>query len=69
MTKDKCWNIIEHHTDSLCDKLIKSMREDIDDPKDNFGDEDFFTKMSEKELKVYVEDQILADGFLTADEK
>ena len=32
-------------------------------------EKDFLTKKSKSELRKYVEDQILADGFLLADEE
>ena len=50
-------------------KLIKMIVDDFKNQKNNFGEKDFLSKLTKKELEKYVEDQILADGFLVADEE
>jgi len=57
------------HADYLHSKLIKMIVDDFKNQKNNFGEKDFLTKKSLSELRKYVEDQILADGFLVADEE
>ena len=42
---------------------------DFKNQEDNFGEKDFLSKLTKKELEKYVEDQILADGFLVRDEE
>jgi len=59
----------KYHADVLYDKLIKGMVDDFEDQQGHFGEKDFLTKKSKSELRKYVEDQILADGFLVADEE
>ena len=56
------------HADYLHNKLIKLIVDDFKNQKDNFGEKDFLTKLTRKQLEKYVEDLILADGFLVADE-
>ena len=57
------------HADYLYDKLISMIVDDFKNQKNNFGEKDFLSKLTKKELEKYVEDQILADGFLVADEE
>ena len=57
------------HADYLYDKLMTMIVYDFKNQKDNFGEKDFLSKLTKKELEKYVEDQILADGFLVADEE
>ena len=56
------------HADYLHEKLINLIVYDFKNQKDNFGKKDFLTKLTRKQLEKYVEDLILADGFLVADE-
>jgi len=56
------------HADYLHDKLMRMIVDDFKNQKNNFGEKDFLSKLTKKELEKYVEDQILADGFLVADE-
>ena len=56
------------HADYLHSKLIRMIVDDFKNQKNNFGEKDFLFKLTKKELEKYVEDQILADGFLVADE-
>ena len=57
------------HSDYLYDKLMRMIVDDFKNQKSNFGEKDFLSKLTKKELEKYVEDQILADGFLVADEE
>ena len=57
------------HADYLHSKLISMIVDDFKNQKNNFGEKDFLSKLTKKELEKYVEDQILADGFLVADEE
>ena len=56
------------HADYLFNKLINGIIDDFADQYGQFGEKDFLNKLTKKQLKKYVEDQILADGFLVADE-
>ena len=56
------------HADYLHERLINLIVYDFKNQKDNFGEKDFLTKLTRKQLEKYVEDLILADGFLVADE-
>ena len=69
MKKEKAKNYCIAHADYLYDKLIKMIVDDFKNQKKNFGKKDFLSKLTKKELEKYVEDQILADGFLVADEE
>ena len=57
------------HADYLYDKLVEIIEDDFARQKDWFGEKDYFKKFSEEELEKYVEDLIVADGFLTANEQ
>ena len=65
---DKTLNYCIAHADYLHNKLIKLIVDDFKNQKDNFGEKDFLSKLTKNQLEKYVEDQILADGFLVADE-
>ena len=66
--KDKTLNYCIAHAEYLHNKLIKLIVDDFNNQEDNFGEKDFLSKLTKKQLEKYVEDQILADGFLVADE-
>ena len=57
------------HADYLYNKLMRMIVDDFKNQKNNFGEKDFLSKLTKKELEKYVEDQILTDGFLVADEE
>ena len=68
MTKKEAWNYVVEHANILHANLISDMKADI--LRDDISDHGInFKNMSKLQLRQYVEDQILADGFLTADEK
>jgi len=68
MNKKEVWNYVVEHSNILYANLISDMKADIlrDDISDHGID---FEKMSKLQLRQYVEDQILSDGFLTASEE
>ena len=57
------------HAEYLHKKLIWTIKDDFEKPKDWLGDKNYFKKLNEKELEQYVEDLIFADGFLNANEE
>ena len=68
MNKKDAWNYVVEHANILHANLISDMKADIlrDDISDHGID---FKNMSKLQLRQYVEDQILSDGFLIANEE
>ena len=68
MNKKEVWNYVVEHSNILYANLISDMKADIlrDDISDHGID---FKNMSKLQLRQYVEDQILSDGFLIANEE
>ena len=68
MNKKEVWNYVVEHLNILYANLISDMKADIlrDDISDHGID---FKNMSKLQLRQYVEDQILSDGFLIANEE
>ena len=66
--RHKVWNYVVEHANILHANLISDMKADI--LRDNISDHGIdFEKMSKLQLRQYVEDQILSDGFLIANEE
>ena len=68
MNKKEAWNYVVEHANIIYANLISDMKADI--LRDNISDHGIdFEKMSKLQLRQYVEDQILSDGFLIAKEE
>ena len=61
MNNKKLIKIYEDYTDRLNSDVWSSVKTDLFEPKEQFGNKNYFSKMTKKEFIEYIQEQIRAE--------